>query len=213
MPVQADFTRESKDLLDLLIETDTLLLPVYGEWTAQDRLPDVKFGGPRGGVSTLFRLELLDRMPVLFLVEGEWDMMLLWEYCPDLCDVGTLGGAGAKLDALDLSILTGYLVVLVVHDDDKAGEQGREYFGELHSRFSRVQSIRPPAHDLTDFWKAGGNLRSWVAGQVAQALGDVLPGISQTLPQTEHWERIARLAQDDSCLEPIKVVMVDNRVY
>ena len=95
-----------------------------GEWRKRDSLPDVKFGGPRGGRSTLFRLEMLDHLPVLILAEGEFDAMLLWEYCPDFCDVGTLGGAGAKFDALDLALLTRYLIVLVVHDDDKVGQQG-----------------------------------------------------------------------------------------
>ena len=170
-----------------------------GEWTARDGLPDVKFGGPRGGISCLFRLELLGTKPVLILVEGEWDTMLLWEYCPDLCDVGTLGGAGAKLDMLDLSLLTRYLAVLVVHDDDLAGEKGREYIAELHTRFSRVQSIQPPAHDLTDFWKSGGNVRGWVAGQVAHTLEAALQGMVMTSPVAEDWEIIARLAKADAC--------------
>ena len=30
-----------------------------------------------------------------------------------------------------------------------------------------------PAHDLTDFWKSGGNLRRWVAEHVVSALQDV----------------------------------------
>jgi len=57
-----------------------------GEWRKRDSLPDVKFGGPRGGRSTLFRLEILDHLPVLILAEGEFDVMLLWEYYPDFCD-------------------------------------------------------------------------------------------------------------------------------
>jgi hypothetical protein len=169
-----------------------------GKWTMQDGLPEVKFGGPRGGVSCLFRLELLGSKPVLVLVEGEWDTMLLWEYCPDFCDVGTLGGAGSKLDTLDLSLLTRYLAVLVVYDDDEAGEKGREYIAGLHTRFSRVQSIQPPAHDLTDFWKSGGNVRGWVAGQVAHTLEAALQGMVMTSPVAEDWGIIARLAKADA---------------
>ena len=39
---------------------------------ARDGLPDVKFGGPRGGVACPFRLELLGHYPILVLTEGEW---------------------------------------------------------------------------------------------------------------------------------------------
>ena len=166
-----------------------------GAWTAADGLPEVKFGGPRGGIACLFRLELLGTLPVLVLVEGEWDTLLLWEYGPDLCDVGTLGGAGAKLDALDLSLLTRYLAVLVVHDDDLAGEKGREYISELHTRFGRIQAIQPPAHDLTDFWKSGGDLRGWLAGHVASAMDDALKGMDMTSPAGERLAIIARMVR------------------
>jgi len=166
-----------------------------GEWKAPDGLPEVKFGGPRGGVACLFRLELLDHLPVLILTEGEWDTMLLWEYCPDLCDVGTLGGASTKLDALDLSILTRYLTVLVIHDDDKAGDEGRQYVARLRQRFPRVQSIRPPAHDLTDFWKAGGDIRAWLAEHVHVALENALQGLA-IIP--ESWKRIAQLVKAEA---------------
>jgi hypothetical protein len=94
-----------------------------GAWTERDGAEDVKFGGPRGGRSVLFRLEFNDHLPVLLLTEGEWDTMLIWEYAADLCDVGTLGGAQSKFDSLDLAFLTNYLTILVVHDDDKAGER------------------------------------------------------------------------------------------
>lgn len=81
---------------------------------------------------------------MLFLVEGEWDAMLLWEFCPDLCDA-------AKLDELDLSLLTRYPVILAVHDADQAGEQGRKYIASLQARSPRLRLVPPPAHDLTDF--------------------------------------------------------------
>jgi hypothetical protein len=66
----------------------------------------VKFGAPRGGKSVLFHVELLDHLPILILTEGEWDTMLMWEHCADLCDAGTIGGAQSKFDVLDLALLT-----------------------------------------------------------------------------------------------------------
>lgn len=133
-----------------------------GRWSQQDGDPTMKFGGPRGGRSVLFRLELKDFLPTLVLTEGEWDAMLLWEHCADLCDVGTIGGAGAKFDLLDLALLTRYRTILVVHDDDKAGDKGRNYIASLQAVTPRIKSIKVPAHDLTDYWKTGGDLREWL---------------------------------------------------
>jgi len=128
---------------------------------------------PRGGISCFFRLEMPGVWPVLLLTEGEWDAMLAWEYAPDLCDAATLGGAGAKLDLLDLSLLTRYAAVVAVYDDDAAGECGRAYLSGLQQRIPRLTVVSPPAHDLTDFWRSGGDLRAWLARQVADALTGV----------------------------------------
>ena len=169
-----------------------------GEWRKRDSLPDVKFGGPRGRRFTFFRLEMLDHLPVLILAEGEFDVMLLWEYCPDFCDAGTLGGAGAKFDALDFALLTRYLAVLVVHDDDQAGEEGRRYIANLQSRIRRIIPVSPPAHDLTDFWKSGGDLRAWAAKHVAGVLENVLTGLQGEGPVVERWERVLEIAKQDA---------------
>jgi DNA primase len=133
-----------------------------GAWGKRDGAQDIKFGGPRGGRSVLFRLEFRDFRPTLLLTEGEWDAMLVWEHGADLCDVGTIGGAGAKFDTLDLALLTRYRNILVLHDDDKAGDRGRAYIQALQAASPRIQQVQPPAHDLTDFWKSGGDLRDWL---------------------------------------------------
>jgi len=151
----------------------------------------------------LFGQQHFARLPVLLLTEGEWDAMLLWQYCQDLCDVSTLGGAQAHFDAFDLAVLIRYQSVLVVHDADAAGDKGRQYIADLHARAGRVKAIAPPllngvlAHDLTDFWKMGGNLRSWAAGHVADALEAALEQASAcpTNPTIERWCRLAAWAR------------------
>jgi hypothetical protein len=161
-----------------------------GAWNERDGNPDVKFGGPRGGKSVLFRLEFKDYWPVLILTEGEWDTMLLWENCCDLCDAGTIGGAQSKFDLLDLALLTRYQKIFVVHDDDKAGDKGREYIASLKAISPRIESIAPPAHDLTDYWRSGGDLRKWVAGYVASAL------VGTSHPR---WMKVLENAQKTIC--------------
>lgn len=100
--------------------------------------------------------------------------------------------------SLDLALLTRYLVVLVVHDDDQAGEEGRRYIAKLQARTGRVISISPPAHDLTDFWKAGGDVRAWAAGHVARALDEALKGLQVEDPVIERWKTILEIARRES---------------
>ena len=93
-----------------------------------------------------------------------------------------------------------YLAVLVV--DDKAGGVGREYISELAAHFWWVKFIAPPAHDLSDFWKSGSNLRAWVASHVADALEMVMAmvGVDEKLLETTDWIRIAGLAREEAKL-------------
>ncbi len=167
-------------------------------WMPKDGLETVKFGGPRGGQAGIFRLALKDTRPVLFLTEGEWDAMLLWEHIPDLCDMATLGGASRKLHLPELSLLTRYLAVLVVLDDDQAGARGLAYFNELQAQIPRLYPIKSPAHDLTDYWKSGGNLRAWAAGQIALALERALNGTTDAEPLFQDWQHLLTLAKKES---------------
>lgn len=185
---------------------DHALGQYIGPWTAKDGLPEVKFGGPRGGKSVLFGQQQFSQQPVLLLAEGEWDAMLTWQWSQDFCDVSTLGGAQSQFDAYDLAVLIRYRATLAVHDADAAGEKGRQYIARLHAQGSRVKPIPPPelndafAHDLTDFWKAGGNLRAWAAGHVAEALEEALEqaAVSPINPTIDRWRRLAAWARQET---------------
>ncbi len=185
---------------------DQVLGRYIGPWTEQDGLPETKFGGPRGGTAVLFGQQTFANLPVLLLVEGEWDAMLTWQWCQDFCDVSTLGGAQSHFDAYDLAVLIRYQAILVVHDADAAGDKGRQYIARLHAQSNRIRPIPPPelngapAHDLTDFWKAGGNLRAWAAGHVAKALEEALEQAAACPPNNtiERWRRIAAWARQET---------------
>ena len=72
---------------------------------------------------------------------------------------------------LDAARLLGACVVLATYDADQAGADGRAY---LRSLSERVVAVEPPAHDLTAYWQAGGNLRAWIAALVAQHMERLL---------------------------------------
>jgi hypothetical protein len=143
---------------------------------AVDRLPEIKFGGPRGGKMTLFGADHLAGLPVLLLAEGEFDALLAWQAACDLCDVASLGGAKHRLDALDAATLAGAWIVLAVYDVDEAGADGNAY---LRSVSKRVVTVEPLAHDLTAYWRQGGDLRAWIASLVAEQMERLLDRLDE----------------------------------
>lgn len=57
-----------------------------------------------------------------------------------------------------MNALDGHRVV-AVFDADDAGAQAREWW---HGALQNAQTVTPPAHDVSDYWKDGGDLRKWV---------------------------------------------------
>ncbi|RPI64506.1 MAG: hypothetical protein EHM48_00715 [Planctomycetaceae bacterium] len=159
---------------------------------------DPKFGGPRGGHSSILfthRMTAKSNLPVLLLTEGEWDAMLAWQWGRDLCDVGTLGGVTARADAMRLAQLARYAAVGVVMDSDEAGQENvKKYWAKMAEETGRVHVIPPPDHDLTDYWKATAALRPWIAGVVADLLDNVLDGLKEA-PQA--WVNIRDWARSE----------------
>lgn len=154
---------------------------------------DPKFGGPRGGTACLFRANENSGAPIALMVEGEWDTMLSWQFGRDLADVATLGGAGKHLEMRDMALLTRYAAIGLVMDDDQAGDRARARWQKLEALHERLAIIQPPAHDLTDFWKAQGweALRMWLASQAAGLLERCIAGISEGAEYSvpEGWSR------------------------
>lgn len=164
---------------------------------------DPKFGGPRGGHSSILFTHpttVKSQSPVLLLTEGEWDAMLAWQWGQDLCDVGTLGGAGARADTNRLAQLSRYVEIGVVMDSDAAGQENvKKYWSEVAKAIDRVKILPPPDHDLTDYWKATGRLRQWIGRVVADLLDGVIADLDDAAP--EMWVRVrdwARIEQHDA---------------
>jgi len=133
-------------------------------------LPNVKFSGPRGGRGTLWGADRVRGIPILLLTEGEWDGLLAWQEVGGLCDVVAQGGASRRLTMADSLTLAGAMTVLVVYDADEAGERGVEHFRSLR----RVRAVTPPAHDLVDYYRKGGNVGVWIADLIAREMERLL---------------------------------------
>jgi len=98
--------------------------------------------------------------PVLLVTEGAFDMMLAWQEVGDTVDVATLGSASA--DPLPWAVhLLSYQRILLCYDMDGAGERGRAKWANVGG----VAHVRLPlagGKDVTDFAKAGSDLRTWL---------------------------------------------------
>jgi hypothetical protein len=129
-----------------------------------------KYQKVKGSRAALFGAETLRGQQVAVLCEGEFDALLLHQQAGDLAGVATLGGASGTPD---LTHFGAYLLplrrLLVAYDADGPGRKGAEKFVALTRRARRVTlPALPGVKDLTDFHKAGGDLRAWLAFELAR---------------------------------------------
>ena len=116
----------------------------------------------RGSQSNgLFGVQSLPGKPVIFIVEGEFDALLLEQFAGDLAGVCTLGSASHhRLDERWLGQFLGCCKIILVGDNDPAGQAWAEGLGALSARMRRASV--PRGKDITEFWHKGGDLREWV---------------------------------------------------
>ncbi len=125
----------------------------------------------------LYNAEAAVGRRVVVFAEGEFDCLLLEQTAGDLAGVVTLGAQGEALD-LELWALPYLLdaeLMLAAYDvDQDAAGQGKSERGlgrllALSRRMRRlaVPALGPGDKDITDFWMAGGDLRGWLAEELA----------------------------------------------
>lgn len=115
----------------------------------------------RGSQPALFGAEHLAGKAVTFLVEGEFDAMLLNQEAGDLVGVGTFGSASIReIDYRWISRLLGSRQINIVGDRDQAGRDLMTALSGFSHRFRCAQV--PSGKDVTEFWQGGGDLRAWV---------------------------------------------------
>jgi hypothetical protein len=113
--------------------------------------------------------EIQPGLPTL-VVEGEFDALLGSQSIRDLVNVVTLGSASESPDRLAIEQLLSTPLILVCYDNDPAGKSGAQRWASLSSRV-RFTSF-PCGKDLTDFWRAGGDLRAWISGVLQRITTD-----------------------------------------
>jgi len=131
-------------------------------WQVKIRRPpgcSPKYLALPGGHPVLFGVDQLAGRDMVVLTEGEFDAMLLHQEAGQLVDVATLGSASKALTPRAIRYLLPARRWLLAYDRDAAGEDGTSRLAGLSAR---VRIAKPLAgKDLTDFWRAGGDLYAW----------------------------------------------------
>jgi DNA primase len=120
-----------------------------------------KLAGQGAKLSGMFGAEWALGADVVFITEGEFDALLLWQEARDFVGVCTLGGASDQLDFARFGL---YLLaakhIFIAYDNDPAGQKAVETWKEMSARVLPAQV--PAGKDITEYWQAGGDLSFWV---------------------------------------------------
>ena len=114
------------------------------------------------GVDTMYNQE------IVFMTEGEFDAILLYQHVCDFAGVITLGANTNRLDPVTWGrFLLPVKYLLPAYDLDEAGRRGlRALMGESGRIIQADLPASDGVKDVTDFWKSGGNLTAWAEYQV-----------------------------------------------
>jgi hypothetical protein len=99
------------------------------------------------------------------IAEGEFDALIAFQEIGHIVDVMTVGGALQTPAPQALDALAGCSHWLVASDYDAAGTADVAKWRERGPGKVR-RLMLPDVNDLTDYFKAGGNLREWIAGEL-----------------------------------------------
>lgn len=120
-----------------------------------------KLFGNSADLSGLFGCVTVKGASNIFITEGEFDCMLLYQEAGDMAGVCTLGSASDSFDWARYGKHVGYARwFLIAYDNDEAGDRGFEAWQSITGRARRA--IVPIGKDITEAWQAGVDLSQWV---------------------------------------------------
>lgn len=121
----------------------------------------------------LYMIQTLDLHTTAVFTEGEFDALLLWQEAQDMVGVTTLGASTNVLNLATFGFhLLGLQQRLLAYDMDKAGNKATERMAWLQTGRLVVPALRAGDKDITDYYTSGGDLRTWLAGEM-QRLSEI----------------------------------------
>lgn len=130
-------------------------------------------GGSSGG---LYNGDALTGARAVLFCEGEFDALLAHQEADGMVAAVTLGSAASTLNdrwAMDLLPVP---LILVAYDSDGAGMRGA---AKLQMLSNRVHAIEvPEGKDITDYYKRGGDVFTWLSQQLRRVRMNALVEMS-----------------------------------
>lgn len=129
-----------------------------------------KYVHVKGSAKALWGADTLAGRRAVALAEGEFDGMVIWQQARDLLGVASpTTGAGSYWQSDWTARVFDAEVILVCYDADGPGAAGaKEKLAPLGERM--VLCPPPKGKDVTDYYVAGGPVRSWLAAERRKAL-------------------------------------------
>lgn len=129
--------------------------------------------------------EIASCKDIIYLCEGEWDTLTMWEILWKLGDQKNIvvGSPGAGTFKGEWSLFFKDKNVIVIYDNDKAGQEGSlRVFNSLKPVVESLQFIRWPddseeGFDLNDLYKRNEKNAAITYKQINEMLDEVPPGI------------------------------------
>lgn len=107
----------------------------------------------------LYNVNRLDGAAVGIVCEGEFDALLLGQYLP--AGYAAVATGGATMPAERWRLHFAHLErLLLVFDNDAAGQKAAGHWLQMFAWAELLQV--PTGNDVTDYWRAGGDLAAWV---------------------------------------------------
>jgi DNA primase len=133
---------------------------------------DPKYRKLKGSQSGVFGLHNVLSANTVILTEGEFDAMLLDHAIWENSEIG-VATFGSSTDRLD-PVTYGWAFqraqrIIAAYDIDAAGLSGQTALSLISGKVTRAEI--PQGKDITDYWKAGGDLAAWVQFQMEVHLG------------------------------------------
>lgn len=113
-------------------------------------------------LKALFRADTLLNAHTAIVVEGEFDAMLLGQFVPKGVAVVTMGSARTLPGTPFLKYFAHIRRLFLTLDNDEAGVKGLTAWRELLKWAQPIPPLPDGVKDISDFWRAGGNLRTWI---------------------------------------------------
>jgi hypothetical protein len=129
--------------------------------TRQNR-PFPKYMVFKGSRAALFNADKLAGARVAVVVEGEFDALLLGQFLPPGWAAVTMGGTANLPGPAFVPCFLHLERVLLRLDADAAGENALADWRRLLPRAEPLPPLPGGAKDITDYWRAGGDLRAWL---------------------------------------------------